>query len=192
MRLVSTQRLTSRDVSYEFMNRQMVWHAFTVRAKTQLRMPCDLTNSTGISALPSTTHQHTSPQPTLKQVHLTNYPLIPSPITNTFGMWYRHPNRCYQRESIPQRKILVSSSRPMCHLLRRRVYQPQSNRLSQCSHVPRQPHLLGYLKLDISSGYYGGSGRRATTASTTYTIYHRLRTCILLRMHHKPHDSYGG
>ncbi|KAI0755472.1 Pex12 amino terminal region-domain-containing protein [Irpex lacteus] len=29
MRLVSTQRLTSRDVSYEFMNRQMVWHAFT-------------------------------------------------------------------------------------------------------------------------------------------------------------------
>lgn len=30
MRLVSTQRITSRDVSYEFMNRQMVWHAFTV------------------------------------------------------------------------------------------------------------------------------------------------------------------
>ena len=29
MRLVSTQRATSRDVSYEFMNRQMVWHAFT-------------------------------------------------------------------------------------------------------------------------------------------------------------------
>ena len=30
MRLVSTQHVTSRDVSYEFMNRQMVWHAFTV------------------------------------------------------------------------------------------------------------------------------------------------------------------
>jgi len=29
MRLVSIQRLTTRDVSYEFMNRQMVWHAFT-------------------------------------------------------------------------------------------------------------------------------------------------------------------
>ncbi|KAI0092641.1 peroxisomal biogenesis factor 2, partial [Irpex rosettiformis] len=29
MRLVPTQRLTTRDVSYEFMNRQMVWHAFT-------------------------------------------------------------------------------------------------------------------------------------------------------------------
>ncbi|KAI0693599.1 peroxisomal biogenesis factor 2 [Cytidiella melzeri] len=29
IRLVSTQRLTTRDVSYEFMNRQMVWHAFT-------------------------------------------------------------------------------------------------------------------------------------------------------------------
>ena len=30
MRLVPAQRLTQRDVSYEFMNRQMVWHAFTV------------------------------------------------------------------------------------------------------------------------------------------------------------------
>lgn len=31
MRLVPSRRLTKRDVSYEFMNRQMVWHAFTVR-----------------------------------------------------------------------------------------------------------------------------------------------------------------
>jgi len=29
LRLVSAQRLAKRDVSYEFMNRQMVWHAFT-------------------------------------------------------------------------------------------------------------------------------------------------------------------
>ncbi|PCH41235.1 hypothetical protein WOLCODRAFT_118481 [Wolfiporia cocos MD-104 SS10] len=29
MRLVSARRLVRRDVSYEFMNRQMVWHAFT-------------------------------------------------------------------------------------------------------------------------------------------------------------------
>ncbi|KZT12767.1 peroxisomal biogenesis factor 2 [Laetiporus sulphureus 93-53] len=29
LRLVPTQRLTRRDVSYEYMNRQMVWHAFT-------------------------------------------------------------------------------------------------------------------------------------------------------------------
>ncbi|TDL29403.1 hypothetical protein BD410DRAFT_817531 [Rickenella mellea] len=29
MRLVPSGRLTSREVSYEFMNRQMVWHAFT-------------------------------------------------------------------------------------------------------------------------------------------------------------------
>ncbi|KAI0081839.1 hypothetical protein K474DRAFT_1635257 [Panus rudis PR-1116 ss-1] len=29
MRLISSRRLTKRDVSYEFMNRQMVWHAFT-------------------------------------------------------------------------------------------------------------------------------------------------------------------
>jgi peroxin-2 len=28
--LVPSRRLVRRDVSYEFMNRQMVWHAFTV------------------------------------------------------------------------------------------------------------------------------------------------------------------
>lgn len=31
MRLDPTQALIKREVSYEFMNRQMVWHAFTVR-----------------------------------------------------------------------------------------------------------------------------------------------------------------
>jgi hypothetical protein len=30
MRLGPLRRLVKRDVSYEFMNRQMVWHAFTV------------------------------------------------------------------------------------------------------------------------------------------------------------------
>ena len=35
MRLGPLRRLARRDVSYEFMNRQMVWHAFTVR-RTQL------------------------------------------------------------------------------------------------------------------------------------------------------------
>jgi peroxin-2 len=29
MRLVPSRRQVKRDVSYEFMNRQMVWHAFT-------------------------------------------------------------------------------------------------------------------------------------------------------------------
>lgn len=30
MRLVPSRGRVERDVSYEFMNRQMVWHAFTV------------------------------------------------------------------------------------------------------------------------------------------------------------------
>lgn len=30
MRLVPSRGQVNRDVSYEFMNRQMVWHAFTV------------------------------------------------------------------------------------------------------------------------------------------------------------------
>ena len=36
MRLVPSRRLVKRDVSYEFMNRQMVWHAFTVNSVTNL------------------------------------------------------------------------------------------------------------------------------------------------------------
>ena len=31
LRLISARRHFQREVSYEFMNRQMVWHAFTVR-----------------------------------------------------------------------------------------------------------------------------------------------------------------
>jgi hypothetical protein len=31
LRLVPSRALLNRNVSYEFMNRQMVWHAFTVR-----------------------------------------------------------------------------------------------------------------------------------------------------------------
>jgi len=31
MKLVPSRRLVRRNVSYDFMNRQMVWHAFTVR-----------------------------------------------------------------------------------------------------------------------------------------------------------------
>ena len=34
LRLVPARRLVQRDVSYEFMNRQMVWHAFTVCSGT--------------------------------------------------------------------------------------------------------------------------------------------------------------
>ena len=30
MRLIPARKLVKRNVSYEFMNRQMVWHAFTV------------------------------------------------------------------------------------------------------------------------------------------------------------------
>lgn len=34
MRLVYARRRVSRDVSFEFQNRQIVWHAFTVHART--------------------------------------------------------------------------------------------------------------------------------------------------------------
>jgi len=34
MRMVPSRRLTNREVSYEFMNRQMVWHSFTVSSSS--------------------------------------------------------------------------------------------------------------------------------------------------------------
>lgn len=37
MKLAPSRRLVKRDVSYEFMNRQMVWHAFTVSLIVSLK-----------------------------------------------------------------------------------------------------------------------------------------------------------
>ncbi|OBZ76082.1 Peroxisomal biogenesis factor 2 [Grifola frondosa] len=42
MRLVSARKLAKREVSYEFMNRQMVWHAFTVRIPALLTPPINI------------------------------------------------------------------------------------------------------------------------------------------------------
>ena len=39
MKLVPSRRLVRRNVSYDFMNRQMVWHAFTVCPHTQVNRP---------------------------------------------------------------------------------------------------------------------------------------------------------
>ena len=44
MRLVPSRRQVKRDVSYEFMNRQMVWHAFTVRVSCLLGDQCSHTD----------------------------------------------------------------------------------------------------------------------------------------------------
>ena len=38
MKLVPNRRLVRRNVSYDFMNRQMVWHSFTVRRPLQQRL----------------------------------------------------------------------------------------------------------------------------------------------------------
>ena len=40
MRLIPSKRFTNRQVSYEFMNRQMVWHAFTVSHSSILQLSC--------------------------------------------------------------------------------------------------------------------------------------------------------
>jgi hypothetical protein len=40
MRLIPARKLIRRNVSYEFMNRQMVWHAFTVIEDFTVFCPC--------------------------------------------------------------------------------------------------------------------------------------------------------
>lgn len=50
MKLVPVQRFSSRQVSYEFMNRQMVWHAFTVSVANIIYI-CGLISCKGILAL---------------------------------------------------------------------------------------------------------------------------------------------
>lgn len=65
MSLTPSRRLVKRDVSYEFMNRQMVWHAFTVSnislsglfvldTKERVGVPPFLTPTTWHSGYPST------------------------------------------------------------------------------------------------------------------------------------------
>ncbi len=68
MRLVPSRALLRRDVSYEFMNRQMVWHAFTVCTET-LQELLVLTSSLGISAVPFASHKCSESTPSSKSYH---------------------------------------------------------------------------------------------------------------------------
>lgn len=62
LRLVPSQPISTRQVSYEFMNRQMVWHAFTVCSTPSMRViPQQLTiPDPGISTFPVAFNKHTS------------------------------------------------------------------------------------------------------------------------------------
>jgi len=55
MRLGSLRKLVRRDVSYEFMNRQMVWHAFTV-CRIQLLNNLQFTIFTARNSFSSSSH----------------------------------------------------------------------------------------------------------------------------------------
>lgn len=56
MKLVPSRRLVKRDVSYEFMNRQMVWHAFTVSTRNKYE-PHVLKLCVGIPTVPPSPHK---------------------------------------------------------------------------------------------------------------------------------------
>lgn len=56
MRLIPARQLSRREVSYEFMNRQMVWHAFTVRGELIVLLVLYWTYySSGIFVIPTAT-----------------------------------------------------------------------------------------------------------------------------------------
>lgn len=59
MTLVPSRRLVKRDVSYEFMNRQMVWHAFTVSVAHESSVQHVSMVWTGISLVPAPTFECT-------------------------------------------------------------------------------------------------------------------------------------
>lgn len=60
MRLIPARRLVQRDVSYEFMNRQMVWHAFTVRSSSYIRFsPNSIVNIFDRNSSCSSSHSST-------------------------------------------------------------------------------------------------------------------------------------
>lgn len=59
MRLTYAQRTMSRNVSFEFLNRQLVWHAFTVSLSPFYQLTCMLTVChlfAGVPSIPATNH----------------------------------------------------------------------------------------------------------------------------------------
>jgi len=87
MRLVPARKLVKRNVSYEFMNRQMVWHAFTVSnhpsAPTTCMPLCLPHRRLGIPNLHPTTNKHPHSTPSIRPPCRAGEAYIPD-ITPTF------------------------------------------------------------------------------------------------------------
>ena len=118
LQLVPAQRLTKREVSYEFMNRQMVWHAFTVRL---LGLPLFLQAllnqyGTGIPSVPSAPHQHTSYPATIVLISVSRDPSFSAPRSRAYTRRRVCVSRRRVGETYTPGQVLVSSSRPMRHL----------------------------------------------------------------------------
>ena len=120
MSLVPSRRLVKRDVSYEFMNRQMVWHAFTVGNSICLTCTPHLTFLQGIPPILAPTHQRKNHSPPVlpPSFAFITYGLVPVLAFQTaFGVSGNH------RLAAKKRKGLVSSRRPMRHLHGKRNVQ---------------------------------------------------------------------
>lgn len=135
MSLVPSRRSVKRDVSYEFMNRQMVWHAFTVRRLSCF--PCfDSQNlCLGILVVPIAPHQRKSNPPTTVSSHLFLQHLFPI-LCNTIPTpsWVIFREEKY--DCTPKTwQILGTVRRPMRHLCGECTIQPQSLGRQQSIHI---------------------------------------------------------
>lgn len=186
--LVSTQRITTRDVSYEFMNRQMVWHAFTVSHKSEYQSLSQPYNLAGIPAVPTPANQYPGSRATTQQTRLPNHTIFYS--TSTHSLRVRYLNHCKWKGGIPhsKRQILVTATRSVCHLLRRRRNEHEPHRTYERTHVSRKPNLLLYVR--CSTGDHTRLRRRAAATPSEHTIHHRLRAHVLLCLCHRPNDAH--
>lgn len=137
MCLVPSRRLVKRDVSYEFMNRQMVWHAFTVSSLP--KQHSHLSNKfsgPGIPSFPpSTPWRPVHPSPTLPPHVWRQYEhFFPYSIHSRCFIFFDKARRG-ATSITPEWKVLGSTTRPVCDLCRERILFPEPFRTGECIHL---------------------------------------------------------
>lgn len=134
MTLVPSRRLVKRDVSYEFMNRQMVWHAFTVSPAANLKSTVAINfHYLGIPPLPSSSrHRWFDPSPPCIAPELVHQLCVCCPIcVGTSKCTQQRPGR----GSTKTREVLVTAQGPMRYLHREQLFLSQHVRARERIHV---------------------------------------------------------
>lgn len=139
MRLEPSRRLVKRDVSYEFMNRQMVWHAFTVSLSLHPASWQPISASLGILALSPPTGQRTGYSSGTISVYFTRENICESLLREKgyYGTRFngRKGSNCRARCS-QARKVLGPSAGPVCDMRRECLIFAESFRTRERIYIP--------------------------------------------------------